>query len=65
MSATYAPPHPLRRASDRSPRERATMRAVGLGWVFAMSLLVALAGPLFLCFYALGVTSAVGLRWMV
>lgn len=57
--------HPLRRATDRAPAERARMRLVGMAWFGAMALLVALAGPLFVCFFALGVISAFGLRWMV
>lgn len=66
MSDTTAnAPHPLRRATDRAPHERARMRKVGLAWFFVMSALVALAGPLFVCFFALGVVSAFGLRWML
>ncbi len=57
--------HPMRRASDTMPQQSLKMRAVGLTWFFAMSLIVALAGPLFVVFFALGVVSAYGLRWMV
>ncbi len=57
--------HPLRRASDHAPSQRVKMRFVGLAWFFAMSMVVALAGPLFVVFFGLGVVSAFGLRWMV
>jgi len=57
--------HPLRRASDRLPSVRRKERAVGLTWLLAMSTVVALAGPLFVVFFSLGVVSAFGLRWMV
>ncbi len=63
--AASIPDHPLRRASDRPPLVRRRERAIGLAWFLAMSTLVALAGPLFVVFFALGVVSAFGLRWMV
>lgn len=62
---TVAQAHPLRRATDRAPAERRRMKLIGLSWFAAMALLVAMAGPLFVCFFALGVVSALGLRWMV
>jgi hypothetical protein len=58
-------PHPLRRASDRAPAVRRKERAVGLAWFIAMSIMVGLAGPLFVAFFALGVVSALGLKWLV
>ena len=38
---------------------------MGLAWFLAMSAVVAMAGPLFVVFFSLGVVSAFGLRWMV
>jgi len=57
--------HPMRRASDTTSPSSTRLRVVGLTWFFAMSLIVALAGPLFVVFFGLGVVSAFGLRWMV
>jgi hypothetical protein len=57
--------HPLRRATDRPVRVRRRDRTVGIAWFLGMSTLIALAGPLFVVFFALGVVSAFGIRWTV
>ena len=65
VDAAAYPNHPLRRASDRPAPERRRDRAIGLAWFLGMSTLIALAGPLFVVFFALGVVSAFGIRWTV
>lgn len=65
VAGTVTANHPLRRATDRAPEVRRRERAIGIAWFLAMSTLVALAGPLFVVFFALGVVSAFGLRWLV
>ena len=65
VNRTATTTHPLRRASDRPARERRRDRAIGLAWFLGMSTLIALAGPLFVVFFALGVVSAFGIRWTV
>jgi hypothetical protein len=65
MSVMSLPAHPLRRANDRSPADRVRQRRIGLAWVLVMAGLIGMAGPLFVAFFALGVVTAFGLRWMV
>lgn len=62
---TLSDTHPQRRRTDRPLEVRRRDRAVGLAWFSVMATMIAMAGPLFLVFFALGVVSAFGMRWMV